>query len=71
MNATCPLCNGTGKLAGVDPGAGLFEADCYCTLLERMQTPEAKEGVKKAFEATPKELGEAAVHGIPPDVWKK
>jgi antitoxin Phd len=30
-------------------------------LLARMQTPEAREGAKKAFNATPEELGEAAV----------
>jgi antitoxin Phd len=30
-------------------------------LLARMQTPEAREGAKKAFDATPEELGKAAV----------
>jgi hypothetical protein len=30
-------------------------------LLERMQTPEAREGMKRAFDATPEELAEAAV----------
>jgi antitoxin Phd len=30
-------------------------------LLERMQTPEARQGVEAAFNATPEELGRAAV----------
>ena len=30
-------------------------------MLERMQTPEARESMKRAFDATPKELGEAAL----------
>jgi len=30
-------------------------------LLERMQTPESRQGMEAAFNATPAELGEAAV----------
>jgi hypothetical protein len=32
-------------------------------MLVRMQTPEAREGARKAFSATPEELGAAAVKG--------
>jgi len=31
------------------------------TLFERMQTPEARAGVKRAFSASPAELGRAAL----------
>jgi hypothetical protein len=31
--------------------------------LERMQTPKAKAAMKRAFDASPKELGKAAVEG--------
>ncbi len=33
----------------------------YDAMLERMQTPEAREGAERAFHATPDELGRAAV----------
>lgn len=33
----------------------------FDALLARMQTPEAKAGVAQAFDASPEELGEAAV----------
>ena len=32
-------------------------------LLARMQTPKSRAGMKSAFEATPKQLGQAAVEG--------
>ncbi len=32
-------------------------------LLERLQTPAAKQGIEAAFKATPEELGRAAVEG--------
>jgi hypothetical protein len=49
------------KLAGaaerkLDALSGEFDA-----LLSRMQTPEARTGMKAAFEASPKQLGRAAV----------
>lgn len=33
----------------------------YDRMLERMQTPEAREAAKKAFNSTPEEMGKAAV----------
>jgi ribosomal protein S20 len=35
----------------------------YRTLLDEMQTPEQKAAAKRLFEATPEELGAAAVRG--------
>ena len=36
-------------------------ADRFDELLQRMQEPQAKQAVAKAFDATPEELGRAAV----------
>ena len=33
----------------------------YDAMLTRMQTPEARKGMKAAFDASPKQLGQAAV----------
>jgi hypothetical protein len=33
----------------------------YDRMLERMQTPDAREGAKRAFNATPEELGATAI----------
>lgn len=40
--------------------------DEFDALLDRMQTPRAKNGVAAAFDASPEELGRAAVKAAPP-----
>lgn len=46
----------TAEAAALDTLTGEFDA-----LLERMQTPAARTGVRRAFGASPRELGKAAV----------
>lgn len=53
---------------GAGPDAEILEAleelrEKQDELLESMQTPEAREALQKLFEATPEELGDAAVEG--------
>lgn len=46
---------------------GTFDVAWYAKVLDptlaKMQTAESKAGVRAAFEATPAEMGKAAVHG--------
>ena len=51
---------GWGKLTGPPKNCG---DDQFDSLLARMQTPIALAGMKDAFNATPRELGQAALAG--------